>query len=258
MELIFRPHGAGFYSTTTLILFQIIKYVKLYGKQPIKFDFSNVFTWYNYNKNNNIFYVFFKINDIDLLESISLKSFNYEEAGNIQFKKYNELNLDLYYKYVNVYFNLSDQVINIYQNLINKYKLNFNNICTLFLRGNDKATECDIPDYNKYIKKGTELLKLNRKLQFIIQSDEKEFIDTMKTNFPNNIIFIDEIRVISKNIGQTVDKHGRTPELNHKYALNFLAIVYIMSQCKYVICNSGNISFWILMYRKHCVNFFQL
>ena len=148
--------------------------------------------------------------------------------------------------------------MNIYNNIINKYNLNFDNICVLFLRGNDKATECKIPSYNKYIEKGNELLKSNPDLKFLIQSDEKEFIDTMKTNFPNNIIFIDEIRVISKNIGQTVDNHGRNPELNHKYALNFLAIVYIMSQCKYVICNSGNISFWILMYRKHLNNYFQL
>ena len=181
---------------------------------------------------------------------------NFVETYNL--KKYDDTNLDIYFRYVDVYFNLSDQVINIYQNLINKYKLKFDNICVLFLRGNDKASECKIPSYNKYIEKGNELLKSNPDLKFLIQSDEKEFIDTMKTNFPNNIIFIDEIRVISKNIGQTVDNNGRTPELNHKYALNFLAIVYIMSQCKYVICNSGNISFWILMYRKHCVNFFQL
>jgi len=258
MELIFLPHGSGFFSTTTLILFQIINYTKLHSKCPTNFDFSNVFIWYNHNKNPNIFYDFFKINDINLLENICLKCFNYEERGNMQFKTYNELNLDLYYKYVNVYFNLSDKVMNIYQNIINKYKLDFDNSCTLFLRGNDKAIECDIPDYEKYIKKGTNLLKLNPELQFIIQSDEKEFIDAMKTYFPNNTIFIDEIRVISKNIGQTVDNHGRTPEINHKYALNFLAIVYIMSKCKYVICNTGNISFWILMYRQHLNNYIQL
>lgn len=68
-----------------------------------------------------------------------------------------------------------------------------------------------IPSYDKYIIKGKELLKSNPTLKFLIQSDEKEFIEEMCKNFPNNIVFNDEIRVISKNINKTVDNHGRTP-----------------------------------------------
>lgn len=72
----------------------------------------------------------------------------------------------------------------------------------------------------------------------------------MIINFPNNIVFNDEIITINKN-EKTVDNHGKTPEINHKFALNFLAIVYIMSKCNYALCNSGNISLWILLYRRH-------
>lgn len=249
-------HFAGFFSTTTIILFNIIYYFQNNGINPDTIDSSNVFNWHRYT-NNNIFFDFFKIGDIHKLDA-SLIGYNDAEKGSLQFKKYVECNLDVYFKYVNVYFNLSDNVMYIYQNMIDKYNINYDNICCLFLRGNDKATECAIPSYDKYIKKGKEIIQINPNIIFLIQSDEKEFIDEMILHFPNNIIFKDEIRIIPKNTKMTVDNHGKTPEINHKYALNFLAIVYIMSKCKYVVCNSGNISFWILMYRQHFNNFIQL
>lgn len=256
-KIVFYEHDAGFFSTITMVLFQIINFYKNNNNNPTILDSSKVFIWYRYTK-EDIFFNFFKINNLNSLNNISLNNFEYDLRGDIQFKTYSDYNLDVYFKYVDVYFNLSDKVRDIYENMIDKYKINHDDICSLFLRGNDKATECAIPSYDKYIEKGNELLKSNPNLKFIIQSDEKEFIDTMRANFTNNIIFIDETRVISKNIQQTVDNYGKTPEINHKYALFFLAIVYIMSKSKYVVCNSGNISFWILMYRKHFNNYFQL
>jgi hypothetical protein len=257
MLLILEPHHAGFFSTATLILFQIINYKKRKEINPTGIESSQVFIWYRYTS-NNIFFDFFKIKNIDNLNNISLTDFDYELRGDLQFKNYSDYNFDIYFKYVDVYFNLSDNVINIYNIIKTKYNIDFKNTCCLFLRGNDKASECEIPHYDKYIIKGKELLHLNPNLKFLIQSDEKEFIDTMCANFSNNIVFIDEIRVISRDVKRTVDNHGIAPQTNHKYALNFLAIVYIMSKCKYVICNSGNISVWILLYRKHITNFYQL
>jgi len=255
--IILPKHHAGFFSTTTIILFEIINYFKKNCVNPICIDSSHTFTWYR-NSEKNIFFDFFKIKNINTIDNISLDYFDYDLRGDLQFKRYDDFNLDIYFKYVDVYFNLSDNVLDIYNNMIHKYNINYDNTCCLFLRGNDKATECSIPSYGKYLIKGKELLKSNPTLKFIIQSDEKEFIEEMCKNFPNNIVFNDEIRVISKNTNKTVDNHGKTPEINHKFALNFLAIVYIMSKCKYVICNSGNISFWVLMYRKHFENYFQL
>ena len=257
MSIVLNLQYAGFFSTTTLILFQLINAKKNSGINPIIIESSQVFSWYRYT-NNNIFFDFFKILNLDSLTNLSLIDFDYQLAGDLQFKNYSDISLDIYYKYVDVYFNLSDNVMNIYNTIINKYNIDFENICCLFLRGNDKATECAIPDYNKYIVKGKELLHSNPNLKFLIQSDEYEFIIEMCNNFPNHIVFADEIRVISKDTSRTVDNHGRTPQINHKFAMNFLAIVYIMSKCKYVICNSGNISVWILLYRKHINDFYQL
>ena len=257
MTLILRHHVGGLFSTSIVILFEIIKHKKNSGFNPEILDSANTYSWYRYT-NNNIFYDFFKISDINTLNNVSLMDFEYELYGGIQFMNYSTCKLDVYFKYAEVYFNLSDHVMNIYNTIINKYNIDFENTCCLFLRGNDKATECYIPSYNTYIIKATQILKDDPNLKILIQSDEKEFIDEMRKNFKNNIVLYDEIRVINKDIRRTVDNHGLTPKINHDYALKFLAIVYIMSKCKYVVCNSGNISFWILMYRQHLNNFFQL
>ena len=95
-------------------------------------------------------------------------------------------------------------------------------------------------------------------MRFLIQSDESEFLEEMSNHFKNNFIFKDEIRHIKKDFKKTVDNHGKTPEENFHYSKYFLAIVLIMSRCKYVICNTGNISLWIALYRGNTSNFVQL
>ena len=77
----------------------------------------------------------------------------------------------------------------------------------------------------------------------------------MKEEFPNNIIFNDEIRHMYKK-NATVN-HASDKQKNYKYSLYYYAITLIMSKCKYVICNSGNCSLWIVFYRKNNNNIIQ-
>ena len=45
--------------------------------------------------------------------------------------------------------------------------------------------------------------------------------------------------------------------LNHTFSRYFLAIIIIMSKCKYIICGSGNCSLWIILYRGNVKNVWQ-
>jgi len=77
----------------------------------------------------------------------------------------------------------------------------------------------------------------------------------MKEEFPNNIIFYDEIRHMYKKcstVNNLVNK-----QQNYVYSLYYYAITLIMSKCKYVICNAGNCSLWIAFYRKNANNIIQ-
>ena len=136
-----------------------------------------------------------------------------------------------------------------------KYNFQYENTCVLFYRGNDKSTEMELPKYESYLENGRELEKQNPNIHFFIQSDEAEFIDEMKNKFPNSTVFLDEIRYIKRS-NNTVDQVYRN--LNPISSKYFLAIMYMMSKCKYVICGKGNCSFWITMFRRNYDNVIQL
>lgn len=261
MILNLKPHDSGFFSNLNLIFFQIVDFLILHNEHPTEINCLKTFTWYKKIQTDKLFYQFFNKNtntsfDIEKLK-LSLPKIN-NIGGDIQFEEYKYLNLSSFYEIIDIYFKPSNNVLRIKDDLLNKYNINLENTCALFLRGNDKATECHIPEYSDYIKVAKEILKTNSNIRFLIQSDETEFINTMKNEFKNNVIFYDEIRHIPKNTKKTVDNHGKTPDNNLKYIYYFYAIVLIMSECNYVVCNTGNIPFWIALCRKHVNNFIQL
>jgi len=125
----------------------------------------------------------------------------------------------------------------------------------LFYRGNDKATETPLPSFDEYIEQAKNILekeKNNPKFKFLIQSDETNFINEMKETFPNHIIFYNEIRHMPKT-NTSVDLVMN--EKNYEYSKLYLAIMLIMSKCKYIISGCGNNPLWIYFFRGNLNNF---
>jgi hypothetical protein len=137
-----------------------------------------------------------------------------------------------------------------------KYGLvgNYDNICVLFHRGNDKQRETTLCGYDEIFSKSKEIERQNPDIRFLIQSDETDFIECFSNVYSDHIQFKDEIRHMRK-CDNSVDKVF--PEMNYKFSKYFLAIVIIMSKCKHVVCGSGNISMWIAFFRGNVENFHQ-
>ena len=137
----------------------------------------------------------------------------------------------------------------------NKYTLDYNNICVLFYRGNDKNYETPICSYYEYFVKANNILEKNPNIKFLIQSDETQFIENFTSIFKNNsICFTDEIRHIPTCLS-SVDFVMK--DKNNIFSKYYLAITIIMSRCKYIICGTGNCSLWILLYRGNSNNVLQ-
>ena len=242
-------HNAGFYSNCNIILHKIICFFNKNHKLPEILNTQNTFNWYkNKNESGNIFDLYFK-NKKD--EKIEYKDkIDYKQT--YQFTDFKIINFEKITPFINKYFESSDIVEQKIDYIINKYNIKYDNICTLFHRGNDKITEMVLPSYDDYIKKGKEILHNNPDIVFLIQSDETEFLERMSTEFKNSIILYDEIRHINKNNKQTVDKINI--DQNQKWSINFLAIIKIMSKTKYIICDKGNCSLFICLFRKNISN----
>ena len=207
----------------------------------------------NYNlKKNNIntkIRLNYNINNEDKLNNYEEKLNNYEEKMSNYEEKLNnyEEKMSNYEEKLNNY----EEKLNNYEEKLN----NYNNICVLFYRGNDKNTETKICGYNEYIEKANIILNENPNIQFLIQSDETEFIEQMTLLYPNNsFYFKDEIRHIKK-CNSTVDIVMK--DKNNLFSKYYLAITIIMSKCNYIVCGSGNCSIWIMLYRGNSRNVYQ-
>jgi hypothetical protein len=91
-----------------------------------------------------------------------------------------------------------------------------------------------------FINKAKEVQLVNPAIRFIILSEDQQFISKFKNQFPNTI-------VISE------------PDNPNKFihSIYFFAAVQLLSKMKYCICNSSNISFWIMLYRGGADNVHQ-
>jgi hypothetical protein len=245
-------HNAGFFSCCSVRLDKIVNYFNENKYLPNIVDSSKSFELYKINTNVDITPEYFEdYNNITILKP----KLNIDYIENYQFNDFSTLDLNNINPLITKYFTPSYSVKNIINNIENKYNIDYDNICVLFYRGNDKITETSLSSYNDYLIFTQQVLAKNANIKFLIQSDETDFINFMKQQFPeNHIIFNDEIRHMNKQCS-SVDLTMKNNIL--EFSKNYLAITIIMSKCKYVICGSGNCSIWIIFYRNNSNNIVQ-
>lgn len=246
-------HNAGFYSCSSVRLDNIISYFNSNKVLPKIVDSTKQYLWYKKNNNEDVDIDFFEnYNNIDIDISY-LEKINYYHDK--QFENYKNLDYKNICPFVKKYFFPSSSIKNIIIELEKKYNLNefsYPNLCVLFYRGNDKCTETKLCSYESIIEKAKLLQQKNPYVVFIVQSDETNFIERIRQEFPTSFYFEQEIRHMRKNNNSTVDKVFKV--LNHDFSKYYLAITIIMSKCNYIICNSGNCSIWIMLYRGNSNN----
>jgi hypothetical protein len=237
MSVLCWEHNFGFFSCCSVKLENIAEYINSNLKFPDSVDGSLTFNWYKEKDNDN---------DITpIVERIYL----------YEFHNYSLLDYDSITPIIKKYFSPSKNILKIMEDMETKYKIDYNNICVLFYRGNDKNRETLICDYSEYLVYANSILEINPNILFLIQSDETEFINFISERFPNNsFYFNDEIRHVPK-CNSTVDHIMK--DKNPVFSKYYLAITIIMSKCKYIICGSGNCSFWIMLYRGNSNNVIQ-
>jgi hypothetical protein len=244
---------AGFFSCCSILLTNIVLYINEFSKLPESVDSSKSFNWYkNERDDRDITYEYFQ--HYDNIKDITTNS-PIDYLWNYQYKEYSKLEYNNIVPLVKKYFSPSNNILTILETMEKKYSLEYNNICVLFYRGNDKNRETKICGYEEYLHYANLVLEQNPNLIFLIQSDETEFIEFAKEKFPSkHLIFYDEIRHIPK-CNNTVDVVMK--DKNFEFSKFYLAITIIMSKCKYIICGSGNCSIWIMLYRENGNNVYQ-
>ncbi len=248
-------HNAGFFSNCTVCLVDLIESIEYLKNTNIELDTRNTFQVYkNSEKNGDIGFEYFKKTDNNKKVDII-----YEKGTNVEtgmfILPYKTLLFDKINPYISKYFFPSEQITNIISFMEKKYKIDYDNTCCVFFRGLDKFIETGVPKYDIFCNKAKDITNNENNIRFLLQSDETEFFDYAKNIFTNNFIFNDEIRHMKHS--KTILENSLNKNDNFKYSLYFLAIVIIMSRCKYVICNTSNVSLWIALFRGNTINLHQ-
>ena len=165
------------FSCCSLRLDAIIEYVNLYKQLPLIVDNSLLLDLYKIESKNDITFDYFKhYNDIYIPNTFNeYIDFN-EGYENI---KFSQLNYEKISPFVQKYFSPSTKILSKIKMLEVKYNIDYNNICVLFFRGNDKRRETKLPEYSDYVEIANKIIKENPNITFLIQSDETEFIEFM-------------------------------------------------------------------------------
>lgn len=148
-NILYTQHNAGFFSCCSVKLDNIIQYYNKYKKLP-NVDSSKQYEWYK-NKdeiNADITFEYFEnYNNINL--NINTQNvINYND--NYQYLNYKLLDYTNIVPFVIKYFSPSKEIVKIIDDIKNEYKIEYNNICVLFYRGNDKNREYKICGYEEF------------------------------------------------------------------------------------------------------------
>lgn len=241
--VIVSKYCIGFFAGCFHILKDITTFFNNNKKLPTNVDTSQQFDTYkpSHIKGDIMAHFFKKRDDINIIHVDNLKF-----SHNLQFEKYNNIDYKELTPFIEKYFSPSQEILDIETKIINKYNININEYCSVYYRGTDKKEETILGSFDTYIDKMNELLIKEPTIKFIIQSDSKDFIDTVKSKFNNSISFDEE------NMPSNTDKgihNEHSPDENYIIIKNFIAIVNLISKSKYIICSSCSGSIWMMLFR---------
>jgi hypothetical protein len=214
-----------------------------------------MFHLYKINPDEDITYDMFRHPDE---QNVMLTDDKINFLNTHQFTKYSDLDFKNLSVILKKYFEPSNLINSIGDTFIQAYNINYEKTIVLYYRGTDKHHETTISSFDLFSSKLQDILSIIKddSIQILIQTDCAQFLDYMnETIYKNRLIIIKELEPSYNYSGV---HYERTVSENYRDIKFLLAILCIMSRCKYVICSSGNVSLWLILYRGCSDNVYQI
>lgn len=254
MKTLVTKHNAGFFSCCTYRLTDIVEYINTNKELPEYIDSSAQFSFYKSNQKEDLIPLYFS-QDSNVIIDTDYPLVLSTTTNELQFSDYSLINFSCTTPLVNKFFKPSKVVADWVKYFTDVYCLDYNNLCAVFYRGNDKSRETPIASYSVFIEKAQYLLNNNPNLQFLVQPDETEFLETFLDKFPNNTIWFEETPHMPRK--DSCIFYELPQKERPLYGAKFFAAVLCLSKCKHLITHSGNGGNWALFYRGHSNNVYQ-
>lgn len=242
-------HNAGFFSCSSVALRQLLEYFNREKSTPDSVDRSNQYANCRTNSSQDMTKVYFEDgSDVEILYNGGVGVT--DEDREDQFSNYKNFNFSNISPFVKKYFQPSRLIEDRVQELLNKYYIEYDNTCAIYYRGNDKCTETVIAPYGAFIEKAQVLLLEDPSLKFLVQTDEREFLDEFIATFPNSTTYVEELAMMSRDPSNCMFRV--IPETDKSQnSIDYLAVNVMLSRCKHLVTHSGNGGMWSVLYRGH-------
>lgn len=233
-------YGGGITSCLSVRLHEAIDYRRQNGHWPDKIDSSEQFNLYRDVEGQDVSRELLIDDDYTKL-SISQSLLDYSHGW--QARYYDHIHVSELAPIANSICRLHPQVEEKVPSIIES----IGSRTVVRYRGNDKATEIGRTPYEPMIKAA----KLTGGSQFIVLTDEQEFLDHFRQHFPDTIQF--DLPVIPFNV-QTV----YIPDSERiAFAIKFLATLKAAASARYIVTNTGNTGIWITLFRGNSDGIWQ-
>jgi hypothetical protein len=225
-------HSAGVFSCYTIRLEALLDYFRTYKRLPSVIDSSQQFASYKNDPKEDISTHFFEtIEELEIPhngKSIYVTS----EPNEQQFSDYDKLNYADVRPFVEKYFTPSKLIREQVWRLERELPCDYQSTCGIRFRGTDKQLETNQPSYAELILQAIRLKQRAPKLKFLIQSDDRCFIEYTHHTLGDDCCF-----------------HLLEPTINNEQISDYVAAIIILSRCKCLITTSGNGELWARLFR---------
>lgn len=253
-EILYTIHNAGFFSNCTIRLQDILNYFNKNKRLPDEVDSSVQWLHYKSYPGDRLdtFYFTEQPNEIpyNLIDTPYIT-----DCMAFQYQNYLGIKYDQLAPFIQKYFTPSEYVLNKLSAYEQNYGLQYQNLCSVFYRGNDKNREMKVSSYDHFINKAKEIKVQHPSIRFLVQPDETEFLMAFLKEFPDSIYFKETPTLDKKDSAVFFEME---PAKRKEYGADFMAAVLAISKCHTVITHSGNCGLWTALYRGNATNLHQI
>jgi hypothetical protein len=252
-DTLYVKHNAGFFSCTSIALFNIIRFYNNYKNLPKNVDRSSQYSFYKKDV-TDLSSLYYKNNDMNIICDKYIDIVVPDDGSSPQFSDYRTVCINDIKPFIDKYFQISDYVTNIVNDFESKYNLDYKNLCSVLYRGNDKSMETKLASHEEFLEKCADIKSKNPNLKFLVQTDETEFLDKFLEIYDDSIYFQEIPRINKSNtaVHYVIDRNSLP-----SFGANFLAATICVSKCEHLITHSGNCGLWAVLYRGNMENVHQ-
>lgn len=172
-------------------------------------------------------------------------------------RRYALTNLNAWIPFVERWFQPSESVIGLLKKFQKRYAFKPKNTLGVFYRGTDKGSEVSISNVEKHLKIAEFLLRKKPSHRIFIQTDQSQVKEKFKEVFGNQCFAVDEMPVTHGQVGLHFLSKDELIVNQIEFGKMVLAVTLMLAKCDNLINCTGNMAWWVALYRGSTEQMYQ-